>query len=296
MMAWGVLTALFAPRRLYSQLATAGIGIGLMGLGIGLFAPHWWPILLVAVAVVPLGVNGVRNGLIALLRRPRVVGAAAAVLAVTGVAFEVWWYDRSIDAEMDAAFEMAVGEMPPDTKEAAIQVKTDRGTVVTLFDPVDPRSLAEANERDRNAPAVNNYLGRWIRRGSADDQTNCHGWVFAAGRYNLSGRYVNTILSENEYIQVSEPRPGDVCVYRDQRGEVLHSGLVRGVLNDCTVMVEGKWGRLGVYLHDASDSCYGTNFLYYRSERDGHTLAGLDHTTRPKLTTPIGVGVVAPVP
>jgi len=290
---WGILIALTSPRRWSTQLATVGVGLGAVGLGVVVFAPQQWMIVPATAVVALLAVSRVRIALSYVLS-PRLLGTSAAVLALGILAYEGWRYDRVTEMESNSAFELAMGELPPDTREAQILVKTDRGTKIAVCEPVEPRSRVEATERERTAAAVNNYSGRWIRRATADDRSNCHGWVFAAGRYNLAGRHVITILSENGYVKVSEPKAGDVCVYTDRSGEVTHSGLVRGVLDDATVMVESKWGRLGVYLHAVGDSCYGTNFTYYRTDRGRHTLAGLEPVTEPKYSAPVTLATPGP--
>jgi hypothetical protein len=45
------------------------------------------------------------------------------------------------------------------------------------------------------------------------------------------------------------------------------------------VIVEGKWGTMGVFSHAVDKSCYGTDYKYYRSGRPGHILAGLSGTS-----------------
>ena len=49
-------------------------------------------------------------------------------------------------------------------------------------------------------------------------------------------------------------------------------------------MVEGKWGAMGVFLHQADKSFYGTDIAFYRSARTGHLLVGLGGSPGPALT------------
>jgi hypothetical protein len=44
------------------------------------------------------------------------------------------------------------------------------------------------------------------------------------------------------------------------------------------MLVEGKWGHLGRYLHRPEDYPYNTSWTYHRSRRGGHLLAGLAGT------------------
>lgn len=286
---WGGLTALFAPGRWFGQAVAAGVGAAVTTVGVSLLVPHGWLAAVAGVLMIPFGVADIRHSLYR-LARPRLVGGAVAVMALAGVGVEGWRHDTNAAALADEAAGFLRGEEAPATRPAAVTAWTDLGTPVELHDPVAPRSAGEAAERDRTSPVMVTLAGRFIRRGPADDQSNCHGWVFAAGRYHVGWPLVETILADNGYAAVGDPQAGDVCVYRSPAGQVLHTAVVRGVLDDGTVMVEGKWGRLGVYLHAANDSCYGTNFTFHRSGRCGHTLAGLDH---PSVGKP---GAAAPNP
>jgi hypothetical protein len=235
-----------------------------------------------------LGSAGVQGRLIAVVRpllRPRVFGGVVAVMAASGLLTAGWLHDRALQHESDDTLTDATA-VPPITAPAGIVVQTDCGTKITVAVPVAPLSPADANEQEKHAAAVNNLTGKWIRRGPADDTSNCHGWVFAGGRYNLGGRFVDTILADNGYTEVSDPAVGDVCVYRGAVGEVSHTGLVRAVLADGTVLVESKWGRLGVYLHAAGESCYGTAFTFHHSDRGGHTLVGLGGSADKAASSP----------
>jgi hypothetical protein len=52
------------------------------------------------------------------------------------------------------------------------------------------------------------------------------------------------------------------------------------------VLVESKWGNLGVFLHPADKTPYGTEFTFYRSARSGHLLVGVGGPTHTE-TNPI---------
>ena len=74
---------------------------------------------------------------------------------------------------------------------------------------------------------------------------------------------------------MTDPRPGDLVVYR-LGGAVAHTAVVRYVTGGMPVLVEGKWGWAGVFLHPVDKSAYGGSFGYYRSARAGHSLAGIE--------------------
>ena len=105
---------------------------------------------------------------------------------------------------------------------------------------------------------------------------NCHGFVFAAGRCWVDGTDVPHILADNGYRVVDQPRPGDVAVYRDADGKVLHTALVRTRTDDGLILVEGKWGGLGRFIHRHDVHCYvdAHTCTFYRSPRAGHALRG----------------------
>ena len=63
-------------------------------------------------------------------------------------------------------------------------------------------------------------------------------------------------------------------VYRRGRS-FAHVGIVRYRTAGLPVMVEGKWGFGGVYLHPVERAVYGTAFGYCRSPRRGQLLNGL---------------------
>ena len=77
-------------------------------------------------------------------------------------------------------------------------------------------------------------------------------------------------------------------MYRDESGQVSHTALVRAVCEDGTVLVEGKWGWMGVYLHPVQSSCYGQKFDYYRTARGSHVLTvRSDSPTSPTSPTTV---------
>jgi len=106
--------------------------------------------------------------------------------------------------------------------------------------------------------------------------TNCHGYVFTNGQYWVSGKQVDMILDDNGYRPVSVPQAGDLAIYRDADGHVLHSGIVRGLAADGVILVESKWGQTGRFIHRHDRHCYGdAPCTFYRSARQGHLLRGV---------------------
>ena len=281
---WGLTTAVFAPRRWWTQAAVALAAAGLTCGGIAAFVPDALPLAAgVSAALGVLAVGAVRAMIVVAatrlarprVARPRVAGLLVAAVAAGGLTAEGWLYDRRSCELADQVFEMTAKELPPPTAVAAVRVYTDRGTVVPVLIPIQPRTPAEAVDDERRLDVLAEYSERWIRRGPPTDHSNCHGWVFTGGQYNLAGAQVNTILAENGYEVVKKPQAGDVIVYRTDT-LLRHTGVVQAVLPDYTVMVESKWGWRGVFLHAAADSPYGKEYEFRRSPRaGGHLLAGL---------------------
>jgi hypothetical protein len=117
-----------------------------------------------------------------------------------------------------------------------------------------------------------NLLEKAIRIAGPDAACNCHGWVFTGGQFGVKSEDVDAILADNGYLVVAEAREDDVVIYRDEMGRVRHTGLVRFVGADGLVLVESKWGPLGLYFHQPQDQPYGTFFNYCRSPRPGNEL------------------------
>jgi hypothetical protein len=117
-----------------------------------------------------------------------------------------------------------------------------------------------------------------IRTAAPDRGSNCHGWVYTGGRYYVDANAVELILRDNGYKAVTTPRAGDLAIFRDQYGRLVHSSVVRVGAADGLVLVESKWSYLGCYLHTPKDYCYAASWTYYRSARAGHLLRGLDGT------------------
>lgn len=124
----------------------------------------------------------------------------------------------------------------------------------------------------RDLAVADNYRHFVIRVHEANPDCNCHGLVFADGKYAIGDEQVEWILADNGYEEITDPVPDDLVIYRDETGAIWHSGIVRFVLPPELVLVESKWGPLGVYLHPTVNSPYGSTFAYYRTDTGSHTL------------------------
>jgi hypothetical protein len=151
---------------------------------------------------------------------------------------------------------------------------TDRDREIPLFryttsnSPAKVAALSESLKTETGSTA--------IFRAPPDPQANCHGWVFTGGRFLIKGDDVQQILDDNGYLRIADPESGDLVVYRDTEGWITHTGIVRGILDDATIIVESKWGVEGTYLHAPEAQPFSQVFDFYRSPRNGHLLVVRD--------------------
>ncbi len=223
-----------------------------------------------------------------LARAPRLQWA---LLLVASPALMFWQGDRL--AEESSPLYVPPPDLLAQVEYTLVEVPahatTDAGNSLPLFAPdADPE---QATHLDEEAFLRKQSFKQGVVRTAGPTLAyNCHGWVFAAGRHWLRGRQVEQVLRDNDYRPVSEPRPGDVAVYRDDTGAVIHSGLVRTATPDGLVLVESKWGGRGRYVHPPDEHCYGAAACtYYRSPRRGHLLA-LDEGSPSHPTPPPVLG------
>ena len=155
---------------------------------------------------------------------------------------------------------------------------TDRGRELPLCAYDQSGSLLE---QELTQIDLDQYEHQLIRLAPPSVECNCHGWVYTGGRFAIRSRDVQALLDDNGYDLVAAPQAGDLAIYRDAAGEIAHTGLVRVVRGNDSIMVESKWGPLGVYLHPLTSQPYGTRHQFYRSPRDGHLVAVLPSFSLP---------------
>jgi hypothetical protein len=75
-------------------------------------------------------------------------------------------------------------------------------------------------------------------------KSNCHGLTFLDGDYWMMGSQVDRILTDNDWVTVSEAkaRLGDVAVYQDVKGRIVHTAQVVGRDRSGHVLVNSKDG------------------------------------------------------
>ena len=153
-----------------------------------------------------------------------------------------------------------------------IPAQTDRGQSIPLYRPAEP----VAGETVANSEYAHaRFAYALLTTAPPGGDYNCHGWVFAEGRYWIRPDAVPAILRDNGYQPVRDPRPDDLIIYWDANGWPVHSGVVRSVV-DGLILVESRWGHGARYLHRPEDQIFSTAFVFVRSARSGHLLKGLD--------------------
>jgi hypothetical protein len=281
------LCRLFLANQSRSLRYAAAIGFGILATAGPLLAGYS------TAALVPFTCVSVASLILAALASPRLARAVAtglrhfgksefqaAFLSALGgtllVASIVRFERGERDAlDRDLAFMDEVTSRPPLTASKTLQVTTDAGRAITVWDATINRTAQQATATEHRMLADFGLGERLIRTGPASEVTNCHGWVFAAGEHWISNDDVELILADNGYRAISQPQTGDLAIYR-QNGKVVHSAIVRTLAENGSTLVESKWGWMGSFIHLANDSCYGQSITYYRAPRVGHTLAGID--------------------
>lgn len=214
-----------------------------------------------------------------------VVPAVCAVTAIccVSLAMFVWrdgarrWWGMLLAASVSAFVATSAAIRAPGSSEAG-----DRGTGIARIVPVvgtwavtDGGSIVPLGRPlvpDTDLSIPDRFENRVIAVGSPDSASNCHGWVFAGGRYWIPTESVDRILLDNGYEAVEIPVVGDLVVYRDERGRPLHTGTVKAIGDDDFVLVESKWGQCGIFLHTPLDQAFGERVEYWRADRAGHSL------------------------
>jgi hypothetical protein len=207
--------------------------------------------------------------------RSGLLAVAGPCLALAGIV----QFERREDQIADAVLEemMLIHGVAGNVQVRDAVAITDRGRHIPLGEPIEVRSPETVRAAEERYLQSTRYIDRLILRGFGDDRSNCHGWVFTAGRYLLSGQDVLKVLEDNGYQEVSDPRPNDLAIYFNPDYGVTHTAIVRYVSPDQPVLVEGKWGNLGIYLHPVDACPYGTNYKFYRTPRPNHLLTIVKH-------------------
>jgi hypothetical protein len=198
------------------------------------------------------------------------------VLVGLNAAAAVWASHRIYECTAldDTAYLASLADWLPEPAHG-VRAVTDRGGAIKLYSAVANPAAVVPNREALAAASAKYYLDRRIKRRDSSASTNCHGWVFTGGQYFVAPDDVEKILVENDYRLVASPSSGDLIIYRDDAGKIVHSGIVRLADGDL-VIVESQWGAQGRYLHEPAIQAYSSRFEYYRSSRTGHEVHLID--------------------
>jgi hypothetical protein len=280
---FGLAAIIVGMRSRQGWAVTTVIAAGIAGLGpVAFNAPELAAIpaavVVVTVLVVALlGSRHLESAIAAIYRRAASPAGAICLFLAAGAALMAGALARHTIAEQtdmdrdDRLMELTFQE-PKTVPVDGVELRTDKGMPVRVLAAAEARAAEVIVPAEREVLEQQRFRERLIRTAPASDTCNCHGWVFTGGRYWLSPDDVERILAENAYERVSDPQPNDIVIYRNSTA-VSHTAIVRAASPGRPVLVEGKWGWMGVFLHAVGDSCYGQQYAFYRSPRNGHLLA-----------------------
>ncbi len=104
----------------------------------------------------------------------------------------------------------------------------------------------------------------------ATQSYDCHGLTLDDGRTWIDNDYAEDIARAMGYKEISNcnpntPQVGDIIIYRNANGDVVHTGKVISTTGG-KVKIHSKWGSWPNYEHDvdAVPPSYGNNVSYYR--------------------------------
>jgi hypothetical protein len=275
------LLGCFGRRLRVIVLASSALSLGALAAVAGTLGQPlylWLPSVILA-AVCCLGIlagsnhlDRALNGLMGLVRW-RVLPWAVLLAAGPVLAFVWIWH-------LDAASTPAEPEFASDPAFAVVELErsapslaySDAGRPVPLYRSAQHLSQVELSATDGSLFEAWGLSGHVIRTGTASDEYNCHGWVFAEGHCWVKGEDVPTILEDNGYHPVSQPHVGDIVVFRDYGGHVAHSGVVRIANPDTPILIESKLGKGGRFIHTPEALRYGVDYAYYHTARPDHSI------------------------
>jgi hypothetical protein len=174
---------------------------------------------------------------------------------------------QAAQSEGGVGFPQPPGSRFPDAEHFFL---TDQGSHLPVFNWLVPPEEYDAFARKSDKSFRERYTLTSTSPPTA--QSNCHGWVFLQGKFLIFAEQVERILRENGYRPVAEPKVGDVIIYRDPSGTILHSGLVWWVGSEGQTLIHSKFGVSGRYLHSPIEQPYGERFSYYRADRRRHAV------------------------
>jgi hypothetical protein len=158
---------------------------------------------------------------------------------------------------------------------------TDRGRPLSLFHFAMYSTAAEIEQFSKSTEEQQREV---IRLADADPNSNCYGWIFTGGKFGVRDSEVQMILEDNAYNIVEKPREGDLAIYT-RGNQIAHAGIVRQPDPNGPILVESKWGALGLYLHVPEKHPFAGECRFYRSSRPGHAITVRPAQSSSQLTS-----------
>jgi hypothetical protein len=154
----------------------------------------------------------------------------------------------------------------PTLPDAIAHVKnTGLGNPITHF---HRPTVGERNFTAAEVTCINTHFDTAFpgatRTGGATITFDCHGLTFDANASWINNDQVAQILADDYALVGGVKMVGDVIVYKDGGGNIIHTGKVTMVAAGVATEIESKWGSAGTYKHAPGTSPYGGNITYYR--------------------------------
>lgn len=161
----------------------------------------------------------------------------------------------------------------PPPKYLKIALQTADGTDIP--NSIEPNPTANMIAMARLAFGLTASASTQLSQASG--RYNCHGLTFASRRTNVpsagmdDGPVVADILRRDGYGKIiGQPQVGDVAVYRNEAGQIEHTGVVCRIDPPQTsggysvVWVWSMWGQFGEFEHKSNVSPYASVPEYWR--------------------------------
>lgn len=275
--------AYFAPRWLARATIVAASGLAMAGIAAGLWLRTMEtavPLVLLAIGTAMSLVVGTKlsQHAVILAMRPRVVMSALLILSLGAAVYVNWVATQPVD---DSDQPLIVGSYFHPIE--GLVALTDLGQALPLIAYDDEEAIGDAERRYLDSEKFRHQV---ISLAAPKAACNCHGWIYAGGRFAIQSRYIDNLLADNGYVEVARPQASDLVIYRGSGETIEHTGLVRMIGDDGLILVESKWGPLGVYLYPVDSQPYGNSRKFYRSPRAGHLVAIVPDSGLPAAKLP----------
>jgi hypothetical protein len=171
-----------------------------------------------------------------------------------------------------------------ESRPSPIIIQTRRGNTIPCGPPRLPMSAAEVNRSRREfdtfvRPRLQ-FPEQVRERRGPNHEYNCHGLVFLCRRAwfdtPTEDAPIRRVLDDDGYqgVPADQVAPGDIVVYRDNLGQIEHTGVVVWIEESATLRapwIVSKWGTHGEFIHRVNNSPYQGTPLFMREASDDHT-------------------------